>query len=317
MGFVADVLDGIGTIVGVVPSTRPPSDYGPSDVDHLTEEEMRSLPKRPTLSEELGVELGDNNILRLTDGTVDKIVFDGPEPSEATTLDMVFRNTTIPVPRVRRVIGTGEDVSIIMDYIKGRQLGHVWPTMSFFEKLRVGFILRRYIRQLRTIRHSRAVVPGPAAPGFEARVCQSHIFGTRQPQRGPFASYAELAAFWNERNRSSMEIETTYWNVPPEEAQACHKEPFDDSHPLVLTHGDLNMRNVLVGDDGRLWLIDWGASGFYPIWFEFTIMTYQAKVIGAPIEDDVFWMRLMPFICGPYYHQARWHSRASSSLNFL
>lgn len=291
-------------------------DKQPSDVDHLTEEEIRALPhERPTLSEELGVELGDNNILRLTDDTVDKIVFDGPESSEATALDMVFRHTTIPVPRVRRVIGTGRDTFIIMDYIKGRQLKHVWPTMSFFQKLRVGFILRRYIRQLRAIRHPRSVVPGPVAPGFEARVCHSHIFGARRPERGPFASYAELAAFWNERNRMSMEIETTCWNVPPEEAEARHREPFDDSQPLVLTHGDLNMRNILVGDDGRLWLIDWGTSGFYPVWFEYTIMAYQADALDPFLEDDAFWWRLIPFICGPYYHQRWWHGRASPAVN--
>ncbi|KAL1948854.1 hypothetical protein VTO73DRAFT_10660 [Trametes versicolor] len=277
LGFVADVLDDIGaTTVGVVPTTRPSSDYGPSDVDHLTEEEIRALPhERPTLSEELGVELGDNHILRLTDDTLDKTVFDGPESSEATALDMVFRHTTM----------------------SHAQLKHVWPTMSFFQKLRVGFILRRYIRQLRAIRHPRAAVPGPVAPGFEARVCHSHIFGARRPER------------------AQQDVETTCWKVPPEEAEARHREPFDDSQLLVLTHGDLNMRNILVEDDGRLWLIDWGTSGFYPVWFEYTIMAYQADALDPFLENDAFWWRLIPFICGPYYHQGWWHGRASPAVN--
>ena len=52
----------------------------------------------------------------------------------------------------------------------------------------------------------------------------------------------------------------------PEEA-ARVLEPFDNSAPLVLTHGDRNLRNIM-GDDDRLWLVDWGWSGFYPPWFE-------------------------------------------------
>ena len=52
---------------------------------------------------------------------------------------------------------------------------------------------------------------------------------------------------------------------------------FDDSAPLVLTHQDLNMRNLIVGDDGRLWVIDWAWSGFYPRWFEFVAMGRQAE----------------------------------------
>lgn len=187
--------------------------------------------------------------------------------------------------------------------------------MSFFQKLRVGFTLRRYIRQLRAIRHPRSVVPGPLGPGLEARVCDSHIHGTRNPKRGPFATYAELAAFWNERNEMAKQVEMIQWNASAEEAEALHRGRFDDSCPLVLTHGDLNTRNILVGDDGRLWLIDWEMSGFYPPWFEFTIMTYQACAVGEPIEDK-FWLRLMPFICGPFYHQAMWHSMASIALEY-
>lgn len=32
---------------------------------------------------------------------------------------------------------------------------------------------------------------------------------------------------------------------------------------LVLCHQDLNMRNIIVGDDGRLWQVDWTWAGFY------------------------------------------------------
>ncbi|KAF9029203.1 hypothetical protein BDP27DRAFT_1436696 [Rhodocollybia butyracea] len=34
------------------------------------------------------------------------------------------------------------------------------------------------------------------------------------------------------------------------------------SQPLVLIRGDLSMRNAIVGDDGRFWLVDWTWSAF-------------------------------------------------------
>jgi len=57
------------------------------------------------------------------------------------------------------------------------------------------------------------------------------IFGQVQSQRGPFASYAEV----------------------PED-HLSKKELFDDSTPLVLTHQDLNLRNIILGEDSRLWI---------------------------------------------------------------
>ncbi|OBZ79419.1 hypothetical protein A0H81_01010 [Grifola frondosa] len=205
---------------------------------------------------------GDHNVFRITDGTVLKGNQDfdddiDDDPSEALALDLVFHHTTIPVPRVRRIVRTGFSKDFVMDYIPGRQLSQVWPTMSIVAKLRVAFVLRSYIRQLRAIRHPRSAVPGPVASDDHARVCESPLFGPILTTRGPFTSYRELSAFFNDRQRRSLMPD-----ADPAEAAACLK-PFDDSAPLVLTHQDINMRNILVGDDGRLWLIDWAWAGFY------------------------------------------------------
>ena len=124
------------------------------------------------LSEERGIELYAEGIFQNTKDTVVKIdgeVTDGTS-AEILTLDFVARYTTIPVPRVRCVLPmTSKKFAIVMDYIPGGQLVHVWPKMSFFAKLRVAFILRGYVRQLRAIQHPRSRVPGPIAPGDEAR----------------------------------------------------------------------------------------------------------------------------------------------------
>jgi hypothetical protein len=43
------------------------------------------------------------------------------------------------------------------------------------------------------------------------------------------------------------------------------------THPIVFTHGDLAMHNILVLYDGRIsGLIDWEAAGYYPEYWEYT-----------------------------------------------
>ncbi|KAL2825367.1 kinase-like domain-containing protein [Aspergillus cavernicola] len=39
-------------------------------------------------------------------------------------------------------------------------------------------------------------------------------------------------------------------------------------HPLVLCHGDLCRRNIILREDGSLCLVDWGFAGYYPRFFE-------------------------------------------------
>jgi hypothetical protein len=73
---------------------------------------------------------------------------------------------------------------------------------------------------------------------------------------------------------------------------------FDDSQPMVLTHGDLSLRNIMLGHDGKIWLVDWGFSGFYPPWFE-----YIAAMSAA--ENDkymglVSWWRHIPLVTGAW-----------------
>ncbi|KAL4245370.1 hypothetical protein ABKN59_009481 [Abortiporus biennis] len=54
--------------------------------------------------------------------------------------------------------------------------------------------------------------------------------------------------------------------------------PFDESYPLVFTHNDISMRNVILGDDGKVYLVDWAFSGFYPAWMEYAAMAWYLDV---------------------------------------
>lgn len=67
---------------------------------------------------------------------------------------------------------------------------------------------------------------------------------------------AELAAAWraNETTIGALRARTT----------ALGEQLRRANHPRVLCHADAHLGNVLVGDDGRLWLIDWDGAALAP-----------------------------------------------------
>ncbi|KAH9830527.1 kinase-like domain-containing protein [Rhodofomes roseus] len=299
---------------------RPKSDYAPSEIDRLSEREVIALlrnAKQYTVPGAVGVD----HILRVTDTLVAKYCHDieenVTEPSEALTLDLVFRYTTIPVPRVRRIISleTNGAKYILMDRIPGRQLSSVWQEMSLQERLRIVFTLHDYVRQLQAIRHPRSAIPGPLAPGNEARECTSPVWGRLIEERGPFSSYNDFSAWFDQAQRVAIDA-LKNWQIPANLRSTSFKQIMGSS-PLVLCHQDLHMRNIIFGDDGRLWVIDWGDAGFYPPWFEYLSMKLQSENEETVMHrKEHFWDLMIPFICGPYFQEERWLALVSAAFSY-
>ena len=244
--------------------------------------------------------LNETGVRKIGDDTLVKATWDiGAPHLEASSFEMVRMCTTIPIPPIRRRIEDEDGYTfIVMDYIPGERLDHIWPSLSLWSKLWVALILRRYIRQLRQIKDSHSSVPGPVADSPQK--CDGYMFGGKPC--GPFPDYASLSAFYNRKLGIAKDV--TY---PDDHGNTIHcarpdTEPFDDSRPLVFTHGDLSMRNIIFGRDGRIWLVDWGWSGFYPPWFEYISMVYAAENDTAPDS----WNRLIPFITDPLFKHMKW-----------
>ncbi|KAH8110138.1 kinase-like domain-containing protein [Phellopilus nigrolimitatus] len=237
-------------------------------------------------------------VTRICADTVVKFGQDLRVPSaEALAIEFVRANTDIPVPRLRRTILHKGLLHMVIDYVEGKLLSEVWPTFSSWERFRVAWTLRRYIRQLRRISSPLSATPGPLGPS--PRPCEGNMFGTRS--RGPFADYAAMSKYYNDK--LDLAKVTPYPLARPERLCAePDTEPFDDSEPLVFSHLDLSMRNVIVGTDGRLWMIDWAWAGFYPRWFEYVATVSAADNDEAPSS----WERVIPLITNPYFRQRRW-----------
>ena len=210
---------------------------------------------------------------------------------EVLAINLVLEQTTIPVPRIYRVEVDPRTTCmgyLVMDYIHGERLDHAWPSLSIWSKLHIAWILRSYVRQLRKIKHPCSSVPGPL--GLTPQRCPGLVISSIVDS-GPFADAAAFNDYINNQFRCKNGE-----SVPDQ-----YREP----EPLVFTHNDINMRNVILGRDGLVWLIDWDFSGFYPRFFEFAAMKMLADFFGCPAAP-ISWRRCIPFIADPYFKRYRW-----------
>ncbi|TFK75591.1 kinase-like protein [Pluteus cervinus] len=301
---LADALDTV--LSHLIPDIRCPAILliQSSDADSLSDETVIKLIVRPRKLSP------DSSAYQITSRTVAKISQDADEgatdASEANALDLVAKKTNIPVPRVHRVIKQEERYVILMDYIPGQTLAQLWPTYSIWKKSRVAFTLRRYIRQLQHLKATPATPPGPLS-SQGPRICENPgIFSSMRSSLTPFASYAELAVFFNQRCKVALD----HYKIP--ENDPSRKRRFDDSGPLVFGHQDLTPANIIVGEDGLFWIVDWSWAGYYPAWCEYATMLRQ----GDRKSDYNFWDCLVPFICGPYFKQEQWLSSIEVGLYY-
>ena len=161
---------------------------------------------------------------------------------EVLNMRFVLDYTTIPILNIYAVIpfqDIKDDAYVIMDYVHGQRLDHAWFHLSIWAKLRVSWILRSYVRQLRRIMHHRPHIPGPIGEG-PRRFPEGTI--DYLSEQGPFSDAVQLTAFLNARSRRIHGVD-----IPHE---------YEEPERLVFTHADLNMRNIVLDEEGRVWLLE-------------------------------------------------------------
>ncbi|EPQ56142.1 kinase-like protein [Gloeophyllum trabeum ATCC 11539] len=225
---------------------------------------------------------------------------------------LVSSQTTIPVPRLRKYVLHESELWIFMEYIEGRTLEEAWDTLGITMKLWVAWTLRGYIRQLRLIPIPTPRVPGPTDGSGKPLRCKGHFFP--EIGAGPFASYADLSAWYTRRADRAVRLDYEWSKYRGKTPSLSHSSlHFDDSEPLVLTHGDISLRNIILGKDGRLWLIDWGWAGVYPQWLEYGSMMMYTERSGLKPR---LWFWLVPFMAGWYRSQYRFLRALDHALTF-
>ncbi|KAK7456420.1 hypothetical protein VKT23_010668 [Stygiomarasmius scandens] len=213
--------------------------------------------------------------------------------AEIRAMELVRGHTSIPVPRIRRVLPYEfqdprwpgiTNCWLVMDYVPGQLLWDAWPRLGMWKKLWVVVTLRRYVKELRKISQPY-------------NGCVGKVPAHGKPLRCNLPEVLELRG----RSLPSYDALKEYYNVHRRPRAREGHPPYGDSHSLVFTHGDIHKLNIILGDDGQLWLVDWGYSGFYPRWFEYQRMFIMGseKIYGDRLiqPQDHIWQLLAGVIC--------------------
>ncbi|KAE8350088.1 kinase-like domain-containing protein [Aspergillus coremiiformis] len=237
-------------------------------------------------------------------------------PCEANILKLVSEageregSQTIPVPTVHRVFNIetadgfyGCKCLILMDFVDGISLEQCWGDMSHPERVDVVSQVASIINTLRSIPLSQQQQqPGPV--GCQCCVARGYWF--TDIGAGPLGSKERIESWFNRR----LEISQKFHQAP-ETVPLFH---FDK---VVLTHLDIAPRNLILGPDGKVWLIDWGDAGIYPDGFE--VASLKARRFEAPEYTDMLLEMLSKMLPmhEELYQQLRWITFALTTGQWL
>ncbi|KIM36194.1 hypothetical protein M413DRAFT_321342 [Hebeloma cylindrosporum] len=287
--------------MGFLFSSCPPEQ--PSSIEGLTDEDLYGLIKELNKDSAFRPSNEENPLIPVTVWriTSDAVVKSTNSPTEAFMISYVSSHTSIPIPKVRRVLS--KDPSdpkcdtwwIVMDHVDGEVLHDAWPSMTIWRKLCVMWTTRRYIRELQKTPIPNPDVPGPFDDSGKSYECQGTYF--TEYGAGPFNSYNQMAAWFDKRRFENL----AFIHMRTGVVAQCPK--FDASHPLVLCHMDLHMRNFIVDTRGKLWLIDWESAGAFPAWLEYAQMVcWGSPGVRAAAQAPKLWTWCTRFMVGDYRH---------------
>ncbi|CAA7267705.1 unnamed protein product [Cyclocybe aegerita] len=181
----------------------------------------------------------------------------------------------------------------VSDFVQGRMLLECWGSLGAFMQFRIACTLRGYVAQMRKATQS---IPGSIDGGHVS----GNIFCPGMTGfHGPFKSASRFRDWINEGTFQGW-LDILVKALQARERNPSESIPLPDQPvfststdwSLVFVHGDLNLSNIILADDGVLWLIDWADSGYYPSWVE-ALAAYRFDLYPES------WKHLLWFIVGP------------------
>ena len=204
----------------------------------------------------------------------------GPSPTaEAAAMRFVNENTSIPVPKVFK---SDTDGYLFMEYIDGQPLDQAWDACTKAQRDNIVRQLRGYMAELRR-------VTGNFIGSVDRSICNDQIFANCRSEYGP---YPDEDAF---RQGMAKSLRTCDGDSTWTEVVIGFVNAMPKGRGIVLTHGDLVPRNILVRDGNVVAIVDWEMAGFYPEYWEYAKAHLFADYEHAWMRERVLDQILTPF----------------------
>ncbi|KDR79903.1 hypothetical protein GALMADRAFT_242017 [Galerina marginata CBS 339.88] len=228
------------------------------------------------------------------------------KPVEWANTTFARSHLNIPIPQSRY---HHLNFWFIQDFVQGKTLKECWSSLSFFMQFRVACTLRGYISQMRRLtRAFPGSVEGGAIMGFNFDL---DMYNGPYGSSLRFQQWLEEVAYYGWRCHFQNYL-SGIEDGRIERGEPSPNEPVftDIIEDLVFTHGDISPSNLVLSNDGVLWMIDWCDSGYYPTWAE-------PLAIHRYTKEAQSWNHLRWLFAGPrpaQYHF--WNYIADYSRNY-
>jgi len=203
--------------------------------------------------------------------------------AEAAAMELVRSKTTIPVPKIWNAYTdpiTGH-ARIVMEFVEGDCLVDVWDKYDADEKQQILQQLRDIFSQLRKLK-------GSFIGAVDGTACEDQLF---EEDVGAYGPYQDEHAF-NEGIVTALKSTLTSGWVDT----VCDMVRTLKDHEIVMTHGDLSPRNILVQGSKVVAILDWEMSGYYPEYWEYIKALYRPAWESGWIKDGALSQVLKPYL---------------------
>ncbi|KAF5633806.1 phosphotransferase enzyme family [Fusarium tjaetaba] len=181
---------------------------------------------------------------------------------EAEAFQSISSNTEVPVPKFYATLVEPDTAInfIVMEYVNGKSLGDLWPTLGVPDRLQITNQLRAALRELCSLE------PPSYLGSLNRKPLSDGVFWT--PDQNP----AKLGPFETEDDLNEGILERLAEHEPRAHLTLLRTliTATLRDHKVKFTHGDLQPKNILVKSTGlnyppyEIKIIDWEISGWYP-----------------------------------------------------
>lgn len=243
-----------------------------------------------------GAQIGNSTsrkILRIANDIVVKIG-QGLDLNELATLQYIKAYVPlIPVPHPLGALQVGRLTYIFMSYVPGVTLESCWHNLTPDQKQDVTIQLNSLLSLLRSPPHATGTPLGSLS---EDHCCKDTRMSTHFSSSMIFTE-SDFNDFLVSRPLKRVSTVYLKWL----------RSLFFDQHRIVMTHGDLHPRNIMVQnttDNGIqiTSIIDWEMGGWYPEHWELVKM-FNTR--GSDDESD--WWGSIPEVVSHYHHDVALH----------